>query len=170
MTWPVQEFRSSAHRYSPQQTLLYPSLIQTDSVYYRHFTMVEPMAGTTTQEDAREGVEEDGVQEVRKKHLSNSQRNQILHSLLSYSSNGKLDHGAVSLVAKQYNVTRQTVGGIWKQGLQSVVDGSGAMVVEHRRSNCGRKKKDYTQAFKIWLLFLSTTEAPSDLQHTTWVP
>jgi hypothetical protein len=107
--------------------------------------MTEPTAGPTTQEDAGEGVEEVGVPEVRKKHLSNSQRNQILHSLLSKSTNQKLDHGAISSVAKEYNVTRQTVGGIWKRGLQSVVDGSGAMVVENRRSNCGRKKKDYSQ-------------------------
>ena len=144
MTWPVQEFRSSAHRYSSQQTQYCPSLCLIDTVYYRDSTMVEPTAGTTTQEDAREGVEEDGVPEVRKKHLSNSQRNKILPSLLSRSTNRKLNHGAVSSVAKQYNVTRQTVGGIWKRGLQSVVEGSGAMVVEHRRSNCGRKKKETT--------------------------
>ena len=145
MTRPVQEFRSSAHRYSSQQPQYCPSLCQIDTVYYRISTMTEPTAGPTTQEDAGEGVEEGGVPEVRKKHLSNSQRNQILQSLLSHSSTGKLDHGAVSSVAKQYNVTRETVGGIWKRGLQSVVHGSGAMVVEHRRSNCGRKKKDYTQ-------------------------
>ena len=107
--------------------------------------MAEATAGPTIQEDVQEGVEENVVPEVRKKHLTNKERNEILQSLLSRSNNKKLDFGAISIVAKQYNVTRQTVGAIWKRGIESMVEGSGPMVVENRRSNCGRKKKDYTQ-------------------------
>ena len=102
-------------------------------------------AAGDTPEDAQEGVEGDGVQEERKKHLSNSQRNQILQSLLSKSDGANLNYGAVSFVAKEFGVTRQTVSAIWKRARQSVVDGGGAMVVEHRKSKCGRKKKNYQQ-------------------------
>jgi hypothetical protein len=83
----------------------------------------------------------------RGKPLENGQRNAILQALLSHTknSNSKLQHGAVGLVAKQFKVSRVTVHNIWKRGKESVEDGTGAMVVLHRKKNCGRKLKDYSQ-------------------------
>jgi hypothetical protein len=82
----------------------------------------------------------------RGKPLENGQRMAILQALLCHSKNSKLDHGAVGLVAKQFKVSRVTVSSIWKRGRESVAeDGGGAMVVSHRKKNCGRKLKDYSQ-------------------------
>jgi hypothetical protein len=46
------------------------ALRHSDTVYYRISTITEPTASPTTQEDAGEGVEEDGVPDVWRKHLS----------------------------------------------------------------------------------------------------
>jgi hypothetical protein len=111
---------------------------------YRDSTMAPLPASETVLDD------EGNAPSVRDrgKLLANRHRMAILHALLSHTknSNSKLQHGAVGLVAKQFKVSRVTVSNIWKRGRQSVEDGgSGAMVVLHRKKNCGRKLKDYSQ-------------------------
>jgi hypothetical protein len=81
----------------------------------------------------------------RGKQIENRQRMAILQALLSHTKNSKLQHSAVGLVSKQFKVSRLTVHTIWKQGKESVEDGTGAMVVLHRKKNCRRKPKDYSQ-------------------------
>ncbi len=102
----------------------------------------------TLQEAAVEGVE-GTAKRTRGKPLSNGQRDAILHALLSRSSSSscsKLDHGALSSVAKLFGVTRLTVSNIWKRAKKSLEDGADAMVVSHHKKNSGRKKKDYSDA------------------------
>ena len=104
---------------------------------------MEPVPGAGAIEEV---VEEVPVARTRGKPLGNGQREAILQALLCHSKNQKLTHGAVALVAKQFNVTRITVGHIWKRAKESVEDGTAmAMVVAHKKKNCGRKKKDYAQ-------------------------
>jgi hypothetical protein len=64
---------------------------------------------------------------------------------LRNTKNLKLQHGADGLVSKQFKVSRVTVSNIWKRGREIVQDAGGAMVVLHRKKNCRRKLKDYSQ-------------------------
>ena len=107
--------------------------------------MAPPIEALPVDTEAQEGTVEDGQPAVPKKHLSNGQRKQILHSLLSKSTNNKLEYGAISSTAKEFRVSRQCVAAIWQRGVESVASGAAAMVVDHKKTNCGRKKKDYSQ-------------------------
>lgn len=105
--------------------------------------MADATGTQNTQEAAQEGQEEGG----KRKHLSNAERNAVLQALLARSDGAKnLNHGAVNAVAKQFGRSRQCISGIWKRGLESVANGSTAMVVDHRKKLCGRKKKDHSEA------------------------
>lgn len=100
--------------------------------------------------DAEDDVEGDG-RRSRGKPLKNGEREAILHDLLSRSRRGpydgfRLEHGAVSQVAKQHGVSRVTVTNIWNRGRASLETGASAMVVSHNKKNCGRKSKDHSEA------------------------
>ena len=97
-------------------------------------------AAPEAQEAAQEAPEGDG----KKKHLSNDERNAVLQALLARSDgNRNLNFGAINAVAKDFGRSRQCIAGIWKRGMESLAHGS-AMVVDHRKKNCGRKKKDHS--------------------------
>lgn len=103
---------------------------------------MEPATDTETLQDG--GGESVGVR-GRGKPLGNSERNAILQALLRHSKNQRLKHGALGLVSKQFSVSTRTVSSIWKRARESVDDGTGAMVVSHKKKNCGRKRKDYSE-------------------------
>ena len=53
----------------------------------------------------------------------------ILQALLQRSEERTLKRGAVKDVAKQFNIGRNTVGHIWKQGIKSLDKGNNVMNV-----------------------------------------
>ena len=64
------------------------------------------MADPPATASAQEGPQEAQGGPEKKKHLSNSERNAILQSLLTKSDGArKLNYGAVSAVAKEFNTT-----------------------------------------------------------------
>ena len=60
----------------------------------------------------------------------------------------QLELGAMTTVAARFGVSRQAVARIWKRGKESVAAGAESMVVDHRKSRCGRKKKDHSVALQ----------------------
>ena len=96
-------------------------------------------------------VEQVPVVRTRGKPLENGQREAILQALLCLTKNSEnpaereLHHGAIAMVAKQMGVSRLTVSHIWQRAKDSVGAGSAAMIVLHKKKNCGRKKKDWSE-------------------------
>jgi len=80
----------------------------------------------------------------KKRELSNEDREAILQALLSKSEDGILPRGAIQAISASFEVGRNTVGRIWARAKESVADGSNVMDVSHRKSQCGRKKKNYS--------------------------
>jgi hypothetical protein len=78
------------------------------------------------------------------RELTNDQRNAILQALLQRSENRILNHGAVKDIAQQFDVGRNTVGRIWKRGIESLDKGNNAMDASSRKKSCGQKKKSYS--------------------------
>ena len=78
------------------------------------------------------------------RELTDVQRNAILQALLQRSENRILKHGAVKDIAQQFDVGRNTVGRIWKRGIESLDKGNNAMDASSRKKSCGRKKKSYS--------------------------
>jgi hypothetical protein len=81
-----------------------------------------------------------------KKELTSDQRKQIVSQLLLRVKQGhpdqKLMRGALSDVAKNFNVTGRTVGKIWKRARQSFADPTIASFrASPLKKNCGRKQK-----------------------------
>lgn len=78
-----------------------------------------------------------------KKSLTDDQRLAIYHSLLASSDNGKLKHGSLTGVAKQFGVSAQTVRRVWRRGQSSVAKGAVVADVRARtKGNSGRKGYD----------------------------
>jgi hypothetical protein len=85
------------------------------------------------------------VRRGKGKSLGNGERIWILHSLLQRSAGGKLHRGAVAAVAVQFGVSRHCIAAIWKRGEDSLNNGGQYLDVSHKKSNCGRKKIDFSQ-------------------------
>lgn len=52
-----------------------------------------------------------------------------------------MKHGAVKEVAEQFNIGRNTVIRIWKQGIKCLYDGNNVIDVSSRKKVRGRKKR-----------------------------
>ena len=108
---------------------------------------MDPPPLEETMMDPEETMEDEPLPVVarrRGKPLSDVERRQVLESLLSRSNGKKLQHGAIAAVAKEHHLTRKSVTDLWQRGLESVKNGAGFMDVSNNKSNCGRKKKDYS--------------------------
>lgn len=81
----------------------------------------------------------------RKRELTNVERNAILQALLQRSTDYALELGAIKQVSLKFGVGRNTVGRIWKRALDSLANGSNVMEVSSKKSNCGRKRKCFTE-------------------------
>ena len=79
-----------------------------------------------------------------KPELSNAERNAIVQALLQ-RCNGEfvLERGAVNSVANEFNVNRNTIGRIWKRGIESMNNGNVSMDVSSKKKDCGRKAKSF---------------------------
>ena len=84
------------------------------------------------------------VERGRGKPLSDCERRRVLEALLAQSRGGKLKHGAIGSVSKQFGLSRTTVSQLWQRGLKNINNGAGFMDVSSRKKLCGRKKKDYS--------------------------
>lgn len=91
-----------------------------------------------------------GTGKPKKKNLTNDQRNGILQYLLKRVKNGNcLKRGAIKDAATEFNVCRTTIFHIWKLAKNQYSEGKKFADVSSHMKNCGRKKKDYTQAINI---------------------
>lgn len=77
----------------------------------------------------------------KSKQLTNTERNAILQALLQRSVDGAIPKGGISAVAKQLEVSRQTVSSLWARAKESVKGNGSCMDVSSRKSKCGRKRK-----------------------------
>lgn len=77
--------------------------------------------------------------------LTLNQRNGILQRLLQYRKGDKLQHGAINVVAADFQVSRITVSKIWHIAKRQYSAGQKfADVSSRKKKNCGRKRKDYS--------------------------
>jgi hypothetical protein len=81
-----------------------------------------------------------------KKELTSDQRKQIVSQLLLLVKEGhpeqKLVRGALTSIAKFFNVTAQMVGNVWKRARQSFVDPTvGSFRASPLKKNSGREQK-----------------------------
>ena len=85
----------------------------------------------------------------RRKPVSNEDQGAIIQALKSHvTENNKLKKGAFKKVGRAFNVAPQSIGRIWKRGLESLEAGSTAMSAGNRKKQCGRKKIDRTEALQ----------------------
>ena len=91
----------------------------------------------------------DAVVRPERKQLTAEQRQCILQALLLRSKDGTLRYGSIKQVATEFQVSRLTVSNLWKRGKDSIAAGNSYMDVSSRKSNCGRKRKDYTEKLNV---------------------
>ena len=82
----------------------------------------------------------------KSKQLALNQRNGILQKLLRYKKVEKLQHGAINIVATDFEVSRLTVSKIWHIAKKQYSEGQiSADVSSNKKKKCGRKRKDYSK-------------------------
>jgi hypothetical protein len=77
---------------------------------------------------------------MRRKNLSNNERQAIYEALLSRSVNGKMKRRTTTIVANLFNVNRCYVQSIWRTAKECLAEGVPVDVSCKRKKNCGRKK------------------------------
>jgi hypothetical protein len=77
---------------------------------------------------------------IRRKNLSNKERQDIYEALLLRSVNGKLKRRTTTIVANLFNVNRCHVQSIWRRAKECLAAGVPVDVSCKRKKNCGRKK------------------------------
>lgn len=87
-------------------------------------------------------IECKAIEKVKKPNLTNSQRQKIYETLLEASLGGKLPHGILTRLGKQFKVSSLTISRIWNQGRRSLSEGSEfANVNSQIPLKSGRKRK-----------------------------
>jgi AraC-like DNA-binding protein len=76
---------------------------------------------------------------MRRKNLSNIERQAICEALLSRSVNGKMKRSTTIIVANLFNVNRCFVQSLWRIAKECLAEGV-QVDVSCKRKNCGRKK------------------------------
>ncbi|KAL6861529.1 hypothetical protein ACP4OV_017229 [Aristida adscensionis] len=77
---------------------------------------------------------------IKRKNLSNGERQQIYEAVLMRSVNGTLKRRTTTIVANLFNVNRRQVQSIWSIAKECLAAGVPVDVSCKRKSNCGRKK------------------------------
>ncbi|KAL6622613.1 hypothetical protein ACP70R_032492 [Stipagrostis hirtigluma subsp. patula] len=77
---------------------------------------------------------------IKRKNLSDEERQQIYEALLLRSVNGKLKKRTTRIVATLFNVNRYYVQSIWRKAKKCRAAGLPVDVTSKRKKNCGRKK------------------------------
>jgi hypothetical protein len=72
-------------------------------------------------------------------NLTDQQRRRIAEALMNVSTNGKIAHGALEVVAKQFGRNRSTVSRIWERACKTSL--SGKLNVRSLSKNAGRALK-----------------------------
>eukprot|EP00591_Stephanopyxis_turris_P007409 CAMPEP_0195509324 /NCGR_PEP_ID=MMETSP0794_2-20130614/2284_1 /TAXON_ID=515487 /ORGANISM="Stephanopyxis turris, Strain CCMP 815" /LENGTH=235 /DNA_ID=CAMNT_0040636505 /DNA_START=249 /DNA_END=957 /DNA_ORIENTATION=+ len=80
----------------------------------------------------------------KQKNLTAEERNGLLQALLHRCVEGSLPKGTINDVAKEFQVTRQTVSRLWRRAKESIngPESTGVMDVSSRMHKCGRKRKE----------------------------
>jgi len=82
----------------------------------------------------------------KSKQLALNQRNGILQKLLRYKKVEKLQHGAINIVATDFEVSRLTVSKIWHTAKKQYNEVQiSADVLSNKKKKCGRKRKVYSE-------------------------
>mmetsp|Transcript_19480 Transcript_19480/g.28657 ORF Transcript_19480/g.28657 Transcript_19480/m.28657 type:complete len:248 (-) Transcript_19480:593-1336(-) len=90
-------------------------------------------------------TEREAQSNPKRKQLSNEQRAAIVQALLERSTKKVLKRGAIYEVARQFDVNRAAIRRVWSRAIESLTDGNVLMDGSSKKSNCGRKKKNFQQ-------------------------
>jgi hypothetical protein len=77
---------------------------------------------------------------VKRKNLSDKERQEIYEAVLLRSVNGKLKRRTTTIVANLFNVNRCYVQSIWRIAKECIAAGVPVDVSCKRKNKCGRKK------------------------------
>lgn len=78
-----------------------------------------------------------GIHDRENRKLTSAQRTAILQALLKASKGRTIKRGTVKEVAEQFNVERNTVNRIWKQGIEFLDEGNNVMDFSSRKKAGG---------------------------------
>jgi hypothetical protein len=101
-----------------------------------------------------------GGHDGKYRELSNDERRRMLDDLLSRAVGWNLPHGALTIVACEWGVTRTTVSNLWK--LARLTNSKGEMNVDNKRDLRGRKTVYDTREIAVAVQLIPHWERPTN--------
>ena len=109
---------------------------------------------------------------LKKKNLTNEQRQAIVHSLILQYSEGKLKKNAVSDIASAFNVHRKTISVIWNRAKAAFSSNDMVCNVDSlKKGRSGRKRKDWSEELdSMRSIELNRRSTLRSLSYATGIP